>query len=291
MSRTIAERAVLAGAVQPDRGGNGNVVHPFAPRLEMMIARSEALSPPLAQIVGVLLDAAQPYRSGGRDVLRPLWAQEAMQRASSILHLAAQLQQKTAARADNDVTARSQQKRANDLAALYRTLDIEQDEAVLPCSFVLRGIARHLVALFGSGAGHVVIRTDIEHLSLPAYKRRALVLAVSEFVSNALRHGFAGKVGGRIHVALRAFGTSHVRLTVVDDGVGLSEAHASGQGGIAVALADLLEGALVYRQSGAVGTNAEIVLPTYKDRRVPTDNRGHLENYGHASAISRSAAA
>ncbi len=141
---------------------------------------------------------------------------------------------------------------------------------VLPCSFVLRGIARHLVALFGSGAGHVVIRTDIEHLSLPAYKRRALVLAASELVSNALRHGFAGKVGGRIDVTLRAFGTSHVRLTVVDDGVGVSEAHASGQGGIAVALADLLEGALVYRQSGAVGTNAEIVLPTYKDLSVTT---------------------
>jgi two-component sensor histidine kinase len=257
----------------------------------MMIARSEALSPRLAQIVGVLLDAAQPYRSGGRDVLRPLWAQEAMQRACSILHLAAQLQQKTGARADNDVTARSQQKRANDLAALYRTLDIEQDEAVLPCSFVLRGIVRNLVALFGSGAGRILIRTDIEHLSLPAYKRRALVLAASELVSNALRHGFAGKVGGLIDVTLRAFDTSHVRLTVVDDGVGVSEAHASGQGGIAVALADLLEGALVYRRSGAVGTNAEIVLPTYKDLSVTTGYRRQLQDRDRGSALSRSAAA
>jgi hypothetical protein len=204
MSRKIAERPVLAGAVQPDRGGNGNVVHPFAPRLEMMIARSKALSPRLAQIVGVLLDAAHPFRSGGRDVLHPLWAQEAMQRAYGILHLAVQLQQKIGACAEDDITARSEQRRANDLAVLFRTLHIEQDEEVLRCSDVLRGIVRNLVALFGSGAGRIVIRTDIEQLSLPAYKRRALVLAASELVINALRDGFAGKVGGRIDVTLWA---------------------------------------------------------------------------------------
>ena len=291
MSRKIAERPVLAGAVQPDRGGNGNVVRPFAPRLEMMIARSKALSPRLAQIVGVLLDAAHPFRSGGRDVLHPLWAQEAMQRAYGILHLAVQLQQKIGACAEDDITARSEQRRANDLAVLFRTLHIEQDEEVLRCSDVLRGIVRNLVALFGSGAGRIVIRTDIEQLSLPAYKRRALVLAASELVINALRHGFAGKVGGRIDVTLWAVGTSHVRLSVVDDGVGLSEAHASGQGGIAVALADLLEGALVYRQSGTVGTNAEIVLPTYKDLWVTTGYRRQLEDRERASALTRSAAA
>jgi two-component sensor histidine kinase len=291
MSRPIGERAVLPGAVQPERGENGKVVHSLVPCLEMMIARSEALSPRLAQIVGVLLDAAHPFRSGGRDVLRPLWAQEAMQRACSILHLAVQLQKKIGACADDDTTARSERRRANNLAVLFRTLHIEQDEEVLPCSDVLRGVVRNLVAVFGSGAGRIVIRTDIEHLSLPAYKRRALVLAASELVINALRHGFAGKSGGRIDVTLRALGTSHVRLSVVDDGVGMSEAQTSGQGGIAVALADLLEGALVYRQSGTVGTNAEIVLPTYNDRRVPTDSRRHLENYDRASAISRSAAA
>jgi two-component sensor histidine kinase len=275
MSRMIDERAV----------------HPLAPRVEMMIARSEALSPWLAQIVGVLLDAARPSHCGGRDVLRPLWTEEAMQRACSMLHLAAQLDQSAEARASDNVNPQSERRFANDLAALYRTLDIERDEEVLPCLFVLQGVVRNLVALFGTGAGWVIIRTDIERVSLPAYKRRALVLAASELVINALRHGFVDKSGGQIDVTLQTFGTAQLRLTVVDNGCGLPDDYATGQSGITAALADLLEGGLVYRRLRTAGTYAEIVLPAHKDLRMTTGNRKRLENCDCAPALGGSAAA
>jgi len=291
MRKMPDERAVLAGTAQPDRRGDRRVVHPFVPRVEMMIARSEALSPWSAKIVGVLLDAARPSRCGGCDVLRPLWTEEAMQRACSVLHLAAQLDQSVGARASDNVNPQSERRWANDLAALYRALDIERDEEVLPCFFVLQGVVRNLVALFGSGAGRVIIRTHIEHVSLPAYKRRALVLAASELVINVLRHGFVDRSGGQIDVTLQTYGTAHLRLTVIDNGCGLPADYATGQGGIAATLADLLEAALVYHRFGTAGTFAEIVLPAHKDLWLTTGTRKQLAICDCVPALSGSAAA
>jgi two-component sensor histidine kinase len=262
MSRPLHSRAVLVETVQPDDGTEGGGIRPFASRFEMMAARSAAMSPRLGQMLGVLLDAARPSHCGGRAVLRPLWAEEAMHRACNMLVLVMQLHQMAGVRPEDNVALRLDRGVAGDLAALFRTLEIRKEGEEVPCSCVLRGVIRNLVALFASGAGPVVIRTDIEPLSLPAYKRRALVLAASELVINALRHGFAGGCGGLIQVTLRAFGTAHACLTVVDDGVGFHESRLSGQRGIASDLADLLEADLVYRRLGIAGTNAEIVFPT-----------------------------
>jgi len=264
MSGLIASRAVPTEIDRPDGQTDGGIAHPFASRLEMMAALSEIASPRLGPMLGVLLDAAHRSHSGGRAVLRPLWAEEAMHRACNILHLVTQLHQMTGPRLQDDVAFRLESGLATDLAALFRALDIRQDDEELPCSHVLRGVVRNLVALFGSGVARIVIRTDIERLSLPAYKRRALVLAASELVINALRHGFAGRRDGRIEVTLRLVGTARACLTVTDDGVGFRKSRPSRQFGIAGGLADLLEADLVYRQVGIAGTHAEIVFPTYR---------------------------
>ena len=293
MSRIIAGRAVPA-ETDPSDGG---VVHPFASRLEMMAVLSERVSPRLRPILGVLLDAARPADCGGRAVLRPLWVQEAMHRACNMLQLVAKLDQMAGPRLEDGVAFRLDIGLANDLAALFRALDIRQDDEEMPCSRVLRGVVRNLVALFGSGAGQIVIRTDIERLSLPAYKRRALVLAVSELVINALRHSFAGRREGQIKVTLQTFGAAHACLSVVDDGVGFRESRPSGQRGIAGGLADLLEADLVYRQVGIVGTSAEIVFPTCRrifpigPERLAKVDRRQPEIRDYAPEVRRSVAA
>jgi two-component sensor histidine kinase len=230
-------------------------------------------------------------------VLRPLWAEEATHRAYSMLILAAQLRRTPGVGLEADVTSRLDRGIANDLAGLFRTLDFTKDEEELPCSSVLRGVIRNLVALSGSGARRIVIRTDIASLLLPAYRRRALVLAASELVVNALRHGFTGKRDGQIEVTLRAVGTAHACLTVVDDGVGFGKCRPRGQHGIAGGLADLLEADLVYRQVGSTGTNAEIVFPTYRrisavgPERLTTLDRRPSAIRDYAPELRRSAAA
>ena len=264
MTRVIAPRAVLAEANQQNGWPNADVLQPFASSFEMMAAHSKEISPRVGQMLGILLDAARPSRCGGRAVLHPLWSAEAIHRACSMVHLVVQLQRTAESQRQDHDALWLDHTLANDLAALLNELDIGRDEETLPCANVLRSVVRSLVALFGSCAGGVVIRTDIGRVSLPAYKRRALVLAASELVVNALRHSFADRCGGQIEVTLREFGTAHACLTVANDGVGYHENRPTDRRGIAGALAELLEADLVYRRFGIVGTHAEILFPTYK---------------------------
>jgi len=90
-------------------------------------------------MLGVLLDAARPFHCGRRAVLRPLWAEEAMHRACNMLHLLAWRDQIAGPLLQGDVAFRVDNGVANDLATLYRTLDIRRDDAEMPCSCVLRG--------------------------------------------------------------------------------------------------------------------------------------------------------
>ena len=57
---------------------------------------------------------------------------------------------------------------------------------------------------------------------LPSQKAVSVALVINELVDNALRHGLAGKEGGRITVSLTE-GGGEVLLQVRDDGVGLSK--------------------------------------------------------------------
>jgi len=148
---------------------------------------------------------------------------------------------------------------ARDLASLIKSLETTNEMAILPCARVLRDIVRDIDALFGTVAGEVTLYTDIASVALPAYKRRALVLAAVELVANALLHGFRGRSGGRIEVTLKLLG-ARASLRVTDDGVGFTAHPPALHFGIAATLADLLEGELAYdRICGR--TTAAIVFP------------------------------
>lgn len=64
------------------------------------------------------------------------------------------------------------------------------------------------------------LRTDVERLARPAFQRRALVLAASELVVNALSHAFGSRRQGRHVVSFRMVSRRRARLVVADDGAG-----------------------------------------------------------------------
>jgi len=229
-------------------------------QLALLAAPAAAVPPRLGHVLGLLLDAARPGDCGGRAVLRPLWAEEAMHRAYSFVQLAMRPEMRIGL-ADCSMSRHWDHALAARLAALYRDLAITQDEVRKPCAEALRGVVHNLVALFGSGVGQVVVRTEIERLSLPAYQRRALVLAASELVVNALRHAFLGRYDGRIEVTLKAHDARRTRLAVADEGIGYGRDRMAAQRGIAGGLAGLLEAELLYRPRLGGGTMAEIVFP------------------------------
>jgi two-component sensor histidine kinase len=116
--------------------------------------------------------------------------------------------------------------------------------------------------LFGSIVGDVELHVNIERVALPAFQRRALVLAASELVINALFHAFRGRTYGRISLELHAIDTWPARLQVSDDGVGCDDRQIDTGQGIAGGLASLLGSELVYRPRNGHGTTAELILPS-----------------------------
>lgn len=104
----------------------------------------------------------------------------------------------------------------------------------------------------------------------------ALGLMVNELVTNAAKHAFAGRDGGRIEVRFRTLEGGGAVLSVADDGTGVANPDSALQGGgtgglIVRGLAHQLDAEL--RISGGKGTCVELVIPAEAMHRG-TDDAG-----------------
>lgn len=67
----------------------------------------------------------------------------------------------------------------------------------------------------------VRIGLDFDPLTVPMDTAVSLGLLLSELLTNALRHAFAGREGGSVQTRVEELPDGGIRLTVADDGVGL----------------------------------------------------------------------
>ena len=156
-------------------------------------------------------------------------------------------------------------RQANILAKTYRSLDCSDGRGPVACAPELKNIAYGLIAIFSHSVDSVSLLLDLQPLTLEHKERRALLLAASELVMNALRHAFVGRHSGTIRIslhwdALRGEGV----LEVADDGKGPDDvATGTGRGhGIICGLADVLGGSIVWRRSMILfGTEAVLRFP------------------------------
>jgi two-component sensor histidine kinase len=228
-------------------------------RFDLIAAQGESLPSELGDLLGLLLQAAYSAESTGRLVLAPLWAEEGMHRAYAMLRLFDRRAKRHRHRARNGFTARVECALAHSLASAYRSLATAEEEELVQCATLLREVALNLGALFGSG---IVVKTLIERLHLPAYKRRALVLSASELTINALTHAFpAAARDRRIEVSLRQVDEKRACLRVADNGYGFGARRPDTATSIAGGLADLVEADLTYGRTAHWTTIAEIVFP------------------------------
>jgi len=77
--------------------------------------------------------------------------------------------------------------------------------------------------------GHISIIANVQSLRAPVALAQPIALAVNELAVNALRHAFPGRNAGAIQVSLARLDDA-VCITVADNGVGLPENYAGGQG-------------------------------------------------------------
>jgi hypothetical protein len=212
-----------------------------------MVLESLLLSPTRSDILGVLLEAANPAHHGGAAMLRPLWADEAMHRAYQMVRLTRMLDRRTPCDEQSPVDADFERRIAKALAETQLSLRIARDTEKLPCSEVLRDLARDLVDLFGEAAGLGGISTNIERLELASFKRRALVLMAGHLVIESLLFARRARRGGRTLVILDRPGPGLGRLAVgyADDVVPFGPL--DGSYGVIDDLASLLESDITYR--------------------------------------------
>ena len=263
-SRTLG---AMERCLQQPAGARLSVCHPGPPpehaasRLEQMAADAALVSGPRLALLGLLLDATLPAASFGCAALRPLWANEAMQRAQNMIRLVVALDRREPAIHAEPARLQMECRIAAELAAAYRQLDLAEETGVLPCSPVLRTAVRDLVDLFGSSDGQARPRTSIERLALPSYKCRALVLAACALVIDVLGRISTGHMRGCVAVSLRQIGPAQARLSVVDDGWNLLQANREPPDEVLSDLAALLECDPAYRVLDSGGFVAELTFP------------------------------
>jgi two-component sensor histidine kinase len=240
-------------------------------RFASIASQNERLPAHLGDVPGLLLQAAAD--GIGRPVLMPLWTEEGMHRAYATLRLLGRRAERERGRTKTEFTAGVECALARSLASAYRSLAMADEDAVVPCSMLLRDVVRNLGALLGGGNG-VIVRTVVERLSLPPYKRRALVLCASELMINALTHAFPdGAQDGRIVVSLRLLDDRRACLRVADNGAGFGSRRPDPAVSVAGGLAGLVEADLTYHRTADCTTVAEVVFPVATAPRTRTARR------------------
>jgi two-component sensor histidine kinase len=113
--------------------------------------------------------------------------------------------------------------RVQSLALLYEELSpggvVTGDDETLPAGAYLSRVANTIGAL--DGRSSIRINVDCEEVELPVETGARLGLLLTEFLTNALEHAFAGRDEGVITVRFARQTRGKLRLTVEDDSVGL----------------------------------------------------------------------
>jgi two-component sensor histidine kinase len=208
----------------------------------------------------VLFDATCPLPCSIPPESESIRMLEASNRISNLLHLIVALERKSWRDGDADERAPADCAQANMIAAYFRSLDIARDAKLIPCTETLRGLITGLVELFGPTVGVIELKTDLQGLTLPVHRRRALVLATCEMVTAALRYGFRQRNRGKITVTLARDDSSSGRLLVEDDGSGLGVARGDSNIPVIGGLAKILGAEFLYWQSPEGGLASELTF-------------------------------
>jgi two-component sensor histidine kinase len=204
-------------------------------------------------ILSTLFDAASPLASGGPPILYSIWNAEAMNRAKNMCQLAMLLEYHRWNGTQQMVSYRAESACANQLASAIRSLEISDADEVLPCSELICEISSCLVALFRPALGQITLNTACERIALSACRRRALILAAMELVTQTLFHAFDRCKEGQLSVTLTPDRCRTALLHVEDSGSGLRfDTQASRQ--VIGQLGSVLGAEVSYRRSASGGT-------------------------------------
>lgn len=112
--------------------------------------------------------------------------------------------------------------RVTAIASIHERLYQDSDPLSIDMQTYLTGLCAELARAGIGEERHADLRTDIEPLRLPTENGVSLALIVNELVMNALKHGRATDRPAIIRVGLHRIEGGQARLTIADNGPGIS---------------------------------------------------------------------
>ena len=124
-------------------------------------------------------------------------------------------------------------RRVESLALLYEELSPAGVGSVTSHAVSCGAYMSRIVAVVGAmdGRASVRVNVDCEEVTLPIEQAARAGLILTELLTNALEHAFAGREAGVVRVRFQRLTAGRARLSVEDDGVGLPDAAAWPGGG------------------------------------------------------------
>jgi hypothetical protein len=214
--RPEAANVALSQSLHPNPNGCA-FLRAHRSRFERLAAAAEEL-PRWPASLDILLGSAAPGSWGGREVLWPLWVDEAMHRTHSMIHLALRLECQMMQQGNRATWSASCLGKAIALAGTFAELRIIDDQEVLPCSELLGETAVRLLHRFKLPDGELEAQIVLEDIAMAAYKRRALILATSTLVMQTIINAMDRGCAPAISIKLAAQGSGQWRLAVIEDG-------------------------------------------------------------------------
>ena len=112
--------------------------------------------------------------------------------------------------------------RVTAIASIHERLYQDHDPLTIDMQTYLNGLCAELERSAISNERHAELKTNIETMRLPTENGVSLALIVNELVMNSLKHGRPADRPAVVHVILRRLESGEARLTIADNGSGMS---------------------------------------------------------------------
>jgi two-component sensor histidine kinase len=198
----------------------------------------------------------------GRAVMRGVLAQEIHHRVKNNLQTVAallRLQSRRLTSAEARAALAEAERRVATIALVHETLSQTLDESVAFDDLIGRSL--RLAADVATPGAHIQTRIEGSFGMVLAEDATALALVLTELVTNAVEHGFAGRDAGVVHIDVARVGED-LRVVVADDGVGVPDDRGAGSGLgtqiVATLVRNELRGKIEWRPREGGGTHVEL---------------------------------
>ncbi len=182
-----------------------------------------------------------------------------LQLVSAFVHLQAAALNDDAAKAALQDTRR----RIEAIGQVHRRLYTSDDVQAVDMAAYLDALVRELQESWGGGVG-ARLTLSAEPIQLDTDRAVSLGVIVNELITNACKYAYAPGQDGEVRIVLASEGSRGLRLTVEDDGCGMSPggaAQGTGLGGRVIrAMAESL-GATINYDPAHRGVRAELTAP------------------------------